>query len=65
MAYTIEKICTMALNRLKATGSVLDVQNPTTQAEKVFNTWYWNVKNRVLRYSDYRDAIMRRLRLRA
>lgn len=59
MAYTIEKICTMALNRLKATGSVLDVQNPTTQAEKVFNTWYWNVKNRVLRYSDYRDAIMR------
>ena len=59
MAYSIEQICTMALNRLKATGSVLDVQNPTTQAEKVFNTWYWNVKNRVLRYSDYRDAITR------
>lgn len=59
MSYTIEKICTMALNRLKATGSILDVQNPTTTEEKVFNTWYWNVKNRVLRYSDYKDAIIR------
>lgn len=59
MAYTREQICNMAMTMLRSSGTILDISNPTTTAEKAFNFWYDNVKNEVLRYADYRDSVKR------
>lgn len=46
---TKSEICNLALSRLGDKGSVENIDNPTTQAEKSFNKWYNITRRSALR----------------
>ena len=57
MAYTQAEICNMALSNLGLANNVTDIDDPTTQTEKIFAQYYQLVLNKVLKRERPQFAI--------
>lgn len=57
MAYTQSEICNMALSNLGLSNNVTDIDDPTTQTEKIFAQYYQLVLNKVLKRERPQFAI--------
>lgn len=57
MAYTQSDICNMALSNLGLDNNVTDIDDPTTQTEKIFAQFYQLVLNKVLKRERPQFAI--------
>lgn len=57
MAYTQSEICNMALSNLGLDNNVTDIDDPTTQTEKIFAQYYQLVLNKVLKRERPQFAI--------
>lgn len=57
MAYTQSEICNMALSNLGLDNNVTDINDPTTQTEKIFAQFYQLVLNKTLKRERPQFAI--------